>query len=165
MSKKRKRKETAAAKVNRLHNELVRKSIQQAIKIGKILAKERKRIKKSEENWTQWVADNLNFTYNTANNYIKCWENRKIVKEYDINKLTDIGNFFNGRSRSKNRTKNQKVLKFCKIIGLNELHTIKEAFKVINSYEIFSTKRNKRMEDLCRKEIEDKIVAGEKAAV
>ena len=67
----------AVAEINRLHQSFcdgLRTTLQIAIQIGELLVAQKAKCKHGE--WLPWVEANLRFTPRTAQQYIRCFENR-----------------------------------------------------------------------------------------
>lgn len=71
--------------INRLHSELcgmARTSLEKAIRIGELLTEQKAQLKHGE--WLPWVRENIEFSQQTASNYVRLFQNRE--------KLPSVGN-------------------------------------------------------------------------
>jgi hypothetical protein len=83
----------AVTEINRLHSEicdLARTSIENAVRIGELLAEQKASLNHGE--WLPWLKVNVRFTARTASNYLRVFENRLRLKSETISDLTDAYN-------------------------------------------------------------------------
>lgn len=75
--------------INQKHAALLRDAggmLSGAIELGSMLSKTKESIPRGH--WKKWVPANLDFSYETANNYIKCWEYRTAIHAHKISGIS-----------------------------------------------------------------------------
>jgi hypothetical protein len=78
-----------AAEINRLHQsfcEGLRTTLQIAIQIGELLIAQKRKC--GHGNWIPWIDENLEFTVNTAQEYMRCFYNRQLLNNGSNHYLT-----------------------------------------------------------------------------
>jgi len=150
-----------AIRVNKIHKNMLRRTVEDGIDMGELLTERKKEIKRGK--WCKWVADNISFSYSTVAFYMKMYRCRKSIKSKKLNSLGDVRYLFDKRSKPKYRNVKIGVIKWCKLVSLETLFKVLNALKILNEIEILTTPRNQRLEEICEKEIEIKILEGEKA--
>lgn len=62
-------------------------TLEEGIELGGMLSKTKESI--PHGHWKKWVLSNLDFTYETANNYIKCWDFRGAIHAKKVGGITE----------------------------------------------------------------------------
>ena len=77
-----------AKEIRKLHDQIVavgRKTLGLALRIGELLTEERN--KKTHGQWLPWLKENIPFSDRTAQNYLRLWGNRELLKNERISDL------------------------------------------------------------------------------
>jgi hypothetical protein len=80
----------ALAEIKKLHAEILT-SLDKAIRIGELLTKIKSELQHGQ--WLPWVEKNLPFTDRAATNYMRCFENRVLLKSENVSDLTKAYKF------------------------------------------------------------------------
>jgi hypothetical protein len=81
----------AIQEINRLHDEIwegARTSIEKAIRIGELLAKQKALLEHG--GWMPWLKENVQFSHPTAWRYMRIYERREEVKYFSVKYLTGV---------------------------------------------------------------------------
>ncbi|MEX0784678.1 MAG: DUF3102 domain-containing protein [Dehalococcoidia bacterium] len=96
---------STVAEIVRLHGEVVdslRLSLDKAIRIGELLAAQKKELKHGE--FGPWIADNLPFTNRTAQNYIRLFRYRDKLKSENVSSLARAYRLIGRKERPRRST-------------------------------------------------------------
>jgi len=82
-----------AQEIRQLHNKIegyILSSIDNALRIGELLSEQKKALKHGE--FTVWVSDNLPFSVRTAQNYMRVYRNKSLMKNESVSHLAQAYN-------------------------------------------------------------------------
>jgi len=100
--------QVAAKKIRQLHESVLRHArhaLDEAIRIGGLLVKVKDKLEHGQ--WLPWLKSNVPFHENTARNYMRCFENRALLKSTNVVDLSEAYALIAGtgqREKPKRRT-------------------------------------------------------------